>query len=116
VSVGDDTLAVRERVESDGVWTALASGEPLGADATERALSTQADLDPRAEFARWLEIALSPAELERAAQRRGLGLAYPELARAATRAPTISVSAVRADGRIVYRIETSGVGSARNER
>ena len=116
VSVGDDTLAVRERVESDGVWTALASGEPLAADATERALSTQADLDPRAEFARWLEIALSPADLARAAQRRGLGLAHPELVRAATRAPTISVSAVRTDGRIVYRIETSGVGSARNER
>lgn len=116
VNIGDDTLAVHERVEADGVWTTLASGESLPARLTERAPPADARLDARPAPTRWLELVLSTPELARAARRRGLALAYPELTSAGARAPSVTVSAVRADGRIVYRIELSGVGGAGSER
>ena len=115
VRVGDDTLTARERVAADGVWTALASGEPLGVVSLEREMVDPARLDPP-DVTRWFALTLVPGELARAAQRRGFGDMFPELTRAAAHSNSVTVSAMRGDGRIVYRLGWSRSSSAGNER
>jgi hypothetical protein len=115
VRVGDDTLTARERVAADGVWTALASGEPLGVVSLEREMVDPARLDPP-DVTRWFALTLVPGELARAAQRRGFGDMFPELTRAAAHSNSVTVSAMRGDGRIVYRLGWSRSSSAGDER
>ena len=115
VRVGDDTLTARERVAADGVWTALASGEPLGAVGLAQETVDAAPLDPP-DVTRWFALFLAPGELARAAQRRGFGAVFPELTRAAAHSHNITVSAMRGDGRIVYRLGWNRSSSAGNER